>query len=633
MDRRRDCACSPQCDNDRMISFKWARFSHVRFTIALAISAGISALPGAVLAAQVQVSVADNNYSPQTMNVNAGDTVVWTDTGNSRHSVISDTGLFNYTLQPGQSYSYTFSTPGSFRYYDSTYGGVGGVGMSATIVVGGTISGSSGTYQQQGQATYGTGSSDSLQQQVQRLLQQVSQLRQQYGATVSGGTSGNSGFGGAQGGAGNLYPSAATSASCPKIGRVLKKGMSGDDVTALQQFLAQDPSIYPDGTVSGYFGSLTEAAVQRWQAKNNIVSSGTPSSTGYGVVGPRTAAAIALLCTQNGSGSSGASGQVGGYIQVSPVTGNAPLTVNVQANVNTTNSCQAASYQLDWGDNSNYVQIPVSANTCTVVSQPYTHLYQMPGTYQIVLSSGSHRTTAQISVYGSSNQQYYQNQAQYQTQGQYSTQYQNSGTYQTATNETFNASVTSGTSPLAVTFSGVLSTSDAGWCQSGCTDTLVFGDGSVTQVPLPTTQGSTLPFSVPHTYQNTGSYTAVLYQGSATQGRPVVGSVTINVQNGTSGTGSANNIYGLLSLTPGVNGDPMTVNVQFPAGGCASYSLDWGDGTQGVTQQNNCGNDAGQGSAQSLTHTYQADGTFTITLRRGPTLSYLDTASMAISNN
>ncbi len=64
------------------------------------------------------------------------------------------------------------------------------------------------------------------------------------------------------------------------------------EVTKLQQFLAQDSSIYPAGLVTGYFGPMTETAVQRWQARNGVVSSGSPDTTGYGYVGPKTRAAM-----------------------------------------------------------------------------------------------------------------------------------------------------------------------------------------------------------------------------------------------------------------------------------------------------------------------------------------------------
>jgi hypothetical protein len=62
----------------------------------------------------------------------------------------------------------------------------------------------------------------------------------------------------------------------------------GPEVTKLQGLLAGDTSIYPEKLITGYFGSLTQKAVQRFQCKYNIVCSGTPETTGYGVVGPKT---------------------------------------------------------------------------------------------------------------------------------------------------------------------------------------------------------------------------------------------------------------------------------------------------------------------------------------------------------
>lgn len=76
------------------------------------------------------------------------------------------------------------------------------------------------------------------------------------------------------------------------LNRQLQVGMSGSDVSSLQTFLAQDSTLYPEGLVTGYYGQLTMSAVQRFQARNGIVSSGTPASTGYGRVGPTTRAAI-----------------------------------------------------------------------------------------------------------------------------------------------------------------------------------------------------------------------------------------------------------------------------------------------------------------------------------------------------
>ncbi|PIR18600.1 MAG: hypothetical protein COV48_06610, partial [Elusimicrobia bacterium CG11_big_fil_rev_8_21_14_0_20_64_6] len=49
------------------------------------------------------------------------------------------------------------------------------------------------------------------------------------------------------------------------------------------------------GNETDYFGAMTENAVQRFQVKYGIVSSGAPQTTGYGVVGPKTMAKLNAL--------------------------------------------------------------------------------------------------------------------------------------------------------------------------------------------------------------------------------------------------------------------------------------------------------------------------------------------------
>ena len=73
----------------------------------------------------------------------------------------------------------------------------------------------------------------------------------------------------------------------------LALGDSGEDVRQLQIFLkAQGASIYPEGLITGYFGPLTQKAVQRFQEKYGIAKAGDP---GYGYVGPKTRAKINAL--------------------------------------------------------------------------------------------------------------------------------------------------------------------------------------------------------------------------------------------------------------------------------------------------------------------------------------------------
>ncbi len=61
-------------------------------------------------------------------------------------------------------------------------------------------------------------------------------------------------------------------------------GSHGAQVTELQNFLATNPLIYPQGTVTGYYGALTAAAVVQYQLAYNISPVGT--------VGPVTRASI-----------------------------------------------------------------------------------------------------------------------------------------------------------------------------------------------------------------------------------------------------------------------------------------------------------------------------------------------------
>ena len=60
----------------------------------------------------------------------------------------------------------------------------------------------------------------------------------------------------------------------------LAQGSAGEQVATLQALLAADPSIYPEGIVSGFFGRLTAEAVKRFQKNNGIEQ--------VGFVGPKT---------------------------------------------------------------------------------------------------------------------------------------------------------------------------------------------------------------------------------------------------------------------------------------------------------------------------------------------------------
>jgi hypothetical protein len=72
----------------------------------------------------------------------------------------------------------------------------------------------------------------------------------------------------------------------------LHRGSKGPDVTALQTLFALDPSIYPSGLISGYFGLSTLQALQKFQIKNGLAKMG---ESGFGLVGPKTRAFLNKL--------------------------------------------------------------------------------------------------------------------------------------------------------------------------------------------------------------------------------------------------------------------------------------------------------------------------------------------------
>jgi len=73
--------------------------------------------------------------------------------------------------------------------------------------------------------------------------------------------------------------------------RSLEFGMSGSDVTTLQQNLIT-LGYLASGNAIGYFGPLTLAAVKKFQCAKSVVC--TAASTGYGVYGPATQAAMQI---------------------------------------------------------------------------------------------------------------------------------------------------------------------------------------------------------------------------------------------------------------------------------------------------------------------------------------------------
>ena len=254
---------------------------------------------------------------------------------------------------------------------------------------------------------------------------------------------------------------------------------------------------------------------------------------------------------------------VGGFITVSPISGNAPLPVTIVATVNTTKSCAGAIYNLNFGDGSPVQQIPVAAGNCGEFNQTYQHTYQYGGGYIIKLFTAGHETSATVTVAGPSPPVF--------TSG--------------LPRESFNVSPTSGSVPLTVTFSGTVNSNDAGFCAGGCASVLDFGDGTSASIDLPANVGGWLDYSVTHTYTKSGGFKTTLYQGGAGASQPTVGVFTIVVNpastvSSTSGSYSYNKPTVASSDT---NALAFTLSFNLPSA-CTGYRVSWVTGVRIVSK-------------------------------------------------
>jgi plastocyanin len=81
---------------------------------------GAFALAPAAQAATRTIIIRSTGLSAKDVTITAGDTVQWRNDDTSNHQVVSVSGVFaSPVLRKGQQYSFTFRTPGTFRYRDA----------------------------------------------------------------------------------------------------------------------------------------------------------------------------------------------------------------------------------------------------------------------------------------------------------------------------------------------------------------------------------------------------------------------------------------------------------------------------------------------------------------------------------
>lgn len=376
---------------------------------------------------------------------------------------------------------------------------------------------------------------------------------------------------------------------CPNVQFNLKRGdrdrSLGGEVTTIQQFLAQDSRLYPEGDVTGYFGPATERAVQRFQRRHGIVTTGDYQSTGYGGVGPQTRWALKNSCGTAGTNS----------FSISPTAGVAPLQVSTTFEFRGS-SC--TSYSLDWGDGSTPLsQQAISPANCSndTVRKQATHTYTSTGVYAPTLRMGKDSVYA-IPIVGRAN-----------------ITVQGAGGGASSQQASLMVSNAQGNAPLFV--QATLRSATPSSCTSYY---LNWGDGTRSVQREASGFGCTVldtfTQQFTHTYQNVGTYTL-----QARAGRGQIPSLTVINQRITVGTGTT----GALPTNAGCfvqssnNGIFGAAQARILFGGSLcdgslTYNVDWGDGTVSPTQT--CVDQ--NAHYEQLTHVYSNPGTYTARLNQ-----------------
>lgn len=353
--------------------------------------------------------------------------------------------------------------------------------------------------------------------------------------------------------------SGASNPSCLTLSYNLYTGLTDSttngQVTQLQQFLSVSPT--------GYFGPMTQQAVQDWQSSHGVVSSGSPDTTGFGFVGPATRTAM-------GCGGSGGGGNTNTNVSftVTPPSGTAPLAITFMMQGGKTGS----AYTIVPGNG--------TPNIGIIPGQSVTYTYPNAGTFTALLKEN-------VGGQGTS----------YLQVGTATIIVTNKTTQQTLT-----ATPTYGTAPLTVTFTSLTA--------GGTGYAINFGDGNKDGFQ----SGMTWMYSSP------GTYVAQLLKCATASGcasYDVIGTDTVTVT-----APSSNNSSDVFSCNPSPQ-TAKTIPLLMLCGGYglsvnSTYSIDFGDGSSSGTLTLSApghafGPDGPTNKMASADHTYVSPGTYTIT--------------------
>jgi len=109
----------------KMIKFKSLMKGAIAGAVALLVLAAVPAR-----AADAEVKIGNFTFGPQELKVKSGTTVIWINEDDIPHTVVSPNNFRSKALDSEDKYSFTFTTPGTYKYFCSLH-----PHMTGTIVV------------------------------------------------------------------------------------------------------------------------------------------------------------------------------------------------------------------------------------------------------------------------------------------------------------------------------------------------------------------------------------------------------------------------------------------------------------------------------------------------------------------
>ena len=89
-----------------------------------------SVAPSGDLGIKTDVAISNYAFNPSTLTVPEGTSVVWTNSDSAPHTIVSGSEILSSSISQGQTYVYTFNTPGTYEYYCGIH-----PSMKGTIIV------------------------------------------------------------------------------------------------------------------------------------------------------------------------------------------------------------------------------------------------------------------------------------------------------------------------------------------------------------------------------------------------------------------------------------------------------------------------------------------------------------------